>query len=252
MEPPPGAGVRGRARYQSPPEFQACPQAAPRGLRDPSAELWLIKAPAGFQPRSFSGKKIPLVGFDTLRSKTCEDKVYNVFATPGNADDVCLILPSEEEGRTDSYSDFAGCITIDENWEGTGSSCEPCSIPTSPAPGIPLDLKLRFQPFGVGPPGWSPRKQQRAPSSRKRRAREEPANGGLETVHQAADPETQGGSRKRKRSKERQEGVFQASDPETEPKHRKRKKRSKGESHEAVPRESDCRHKKKKKKKDKS
>ncbi|XP_072885463.1 DNA-directed RNA polymerase I subunit RPA34 isoform X2 [Hemitrygon akajei] len=237
--------------FQSPPEFQACPHAAPRGIGDPSSELWLIKAPADFEPRSFSGKKVPLVGFQSLRSKICEDKVYNVFATMGGAGDVCLILPSEAGGKMESCSEFAGCLTIDENWEGAAGGSEPSSIPTSPAPSVPPGLKLRFQPFGVGPPGWSPRQRQPAPKRRKKRAREEPASGGLETSCQATDSETPGDSGKKKKRRKQQEVASWAPEVETDCKPRKRK-RDRDESLQVVPNESEHKHKKKKKKKDKS
>ncbi|XP_062917312.1 CD3e molecule, epsilon associated protein [Mobula hypostoma] len=237
--------------FESPPEFQVCPHAAPRGIRDPSSELWLIKAPADFEPRSFSGKKVPLVGFQSLRSKICEDKVYNVFATTGGTGDVCLVLPSEAGAETERCPEFAGCITIDENWEGAASGSEPSCIPSSPAPGIPPGLKLRFQPFGVGPPGWEPRQRQPAPKRRKKRAREEPASGGLRTGCRATDSETPGDSGKKRKKKKREEAAFQTPDVETDCQPRKRK-RSPEESLEVGPDESEHRHKKKKKKKDKS
>ncbi|XP_078287060.1 DNA-directed RNA polymerase I subunit RPA34 [Rhinoraja longicauda] len=229
--------------FQAPPEFAPHPRAAPPGTREAAARLWLIRAPADFTPRGFSGKKIPLVGFQTIQSKTCEDKVYNVFATPGGAEGISLILPSEAEGRTESCSDFAGCITIDENWDAVCSSAEARCIPTSPAPNIPPDLKQRFQPFGVGPPGWSPRGRQPARRSKKKRAKEKLAVDELEPSSQEVDSETPGESRKKKKkeSKERPEA-------EAGHKHRKREKRGKDESYETMPSEADCRHKKKKKK----
>ncbi|XP_055519534.1 CD3e molecule, epsilon associated protein [Leucoraja erinacea] len=232
--------------FQAPPEFVPSPRAAPPGTRETAARLWLIRAPADFTARGFSGKKIPLVGFQTLQSKTCEDKVYNVFSTPGGAEGICLILPTDAEGRTESCSDFAGCITIDENWEAACSSAEPRCIPTSPAPNIPTDLKQRFQPFGVGPPGWSTRERQPTRRGKKKRAKEKVAVEELEPGGQEVDSETPGESRKKKKKKSKE--LLDVPVPEVGHKHRKREKRGKDESYENMPSESDTRHKKKKKK----
>uniref|UniRef100_UPI00398E7C01 DNA-directed RNA polymerase I subunit RPA34 isoform X2 n=1 Tax=Pristiophorus japonicus TaxID=55135 RepID=UPI00398E7C01 len=225
---------------------------------------------------SFSGKKIPLVGFQTLKSKTCRDKLYNVFGTSSGAGGVCLVLPAETAGRPESCPQFAGCITVAESWAGRGTNDQPHSIPASPAPSLPPGLKRRFRPFGAAPAGWSPRKRRRAPSGtttpelggagdpgakRGKRAKGKAAGGEDEPGHEAADrqaPSDSPGKKKKttKRSREREEAAFRLSDTGTpEPEHGKQEKLRRKDKHSKIPqtapRELDLGHKKKKKKKDK-
>ncbi|XP_067830952.1 CD3e molecule, epsilon associated protein [Heptranchias perlo] len=272
---PPGTGGRSgetagpgkMTKFECPPDFTPCPRSASRDLtlekvNDPSTELWLIKAPADFDPQSFSGRKIPLVGFQTLKSKTCRDRLYNVFGTDSGTGGVCLVLPSEAAGRAASCPPFAGCINIGESWEDTSDGGQPHSIPASPAPSIPEGLKLRFRPFGAAPPGRSPRKRpepgdEGGPGTKRRKRMEEKTVvDGCKALLETADPEAPGDVRKKKkkRSKEPEEEDEHSDRGATTPEHGKRKKRRKGEAGEiprTPPREMDLGHKKKKKKKDK-
>ncbi|GCC21580.1 DNA-directed RNA polymerase I subunit RPA34 [Chiloscyllium punctatum] len=250
LEPLPGPARV--TKFQCPSEFTPCPQATscelkPEKVNDPSTELWLIKAPTDFDPHSFSGRKIPLVGFQTLRSKRCKDKLYNVFGTPRGAGGVCLVFPSGTQG----CPPFAGSVTIGESWEDTGSS-EPRSIPTSPAPSIPPGLKLRFQPFGAASPcrltATPPERDDTGEPKAKRRKRlkGKVAVSGDEPDHTAVA----GTPRKKKSKRDQEEASFEHSETEMPgPKNRKQEKRRRKEREipQTAPPKVSKSHKKKKK-----
>ncbi|XP_078097185.1 DNA-directed RNA polymerase I subunit RPA34 [Mustelus asterias] len=254
------AGSGKMSKFDCPSEFIPCPRALLCDLtlekaNDPSNELWLIKTPMDFDPHGFSGRKIPLVGFQTLKSKTYRDKLYNVFGTSSGAGGVNLVFPLETAGQTESCPPFAGCITIGESWEDTGSSQEPRSIPVSPAPSIPPGLKLRFQPFGADTPWRRPRKRRGKALdpggageavAKRRKGANKVAISGQEPNHEAT-----GDSRRKKRRHGEQEQTERSDTESQELRGRKRKKRSKEKDAEiplTVPCEVDLGHKKKKKK----
>ncbi|XP_020381057.1 CD3e molecule, epsilon associated protein [Rhincodon typus] len=240
-EPPP-PGPSKAIKFQCPLEFTPCPRTTfcdlvPEKVNDPSTELWLIKAPIDFDPQSFSGRKIPLVGFQTLKSKTCKDKLYNVFGTPRAGGGVCLVLPS----ATESCPPFAGSITIGESWEDTGGNDEPHSIPTSPAPSIPPGLKLRFQPFGAAPPSQLPHKKpcpvtaaapqlgdvRELKAKRRKGLKGMLAVSGDEPDHKAVADSPR---KRRKSKKEQEEAGFEHSDIAVlDPKNKKREKKRRRE-----------------------
>ncbi|XP_038642209.1 CD3e molecule, epsilon associated protein isoform X2 [Scyliorhinus canicula] len=245
------AGSGKMTKFECPSEFLPCPRAplcslTPEKVNDPSTELWLIKAPADFDPHGFSGRKIPLVGFQTLKSKTYRDKLYNVFGTSGGAEGVSLVLPLEKEGHGESCPPFAGCITIGESWEDPSGSEGLRSIPVSPAPSIPPGLKLRFQPFGAAVPWRLPRKRrgdsavapelgdQGEPLAKRRKGANTVAVSGHEP--------------------EQEEAAFEHSDTgSVELGHRKREKKRRKHKEAEIPQTVpwEVGHKKKKKKKDK-
>ncbi|XP_041035288.1 CD3e molecule, epsilon associated protein [Carcharodon carcharias] len=254
-------------KFKCPSEFIPCPLAelcdlTSEKVNGPSTELWLIKAPVDFDPHGFSGRKIPLVGFQTLKSKTCRDKRYNVFGMSTGAGGVCLVLPSETAGHMESCPPFAGCISIGESWEDTGGSDEPHSIPVSPAPSIPPGLKLRFQPFGATPPRQLPRKRRGAAATTPKSgdAGEEPVakrrKGARKTAVRGHEPnhEVTGDTRRKKRGDEQEEAACEHSDTGSlELGHSGRRKGGKANAEipQTEPCEVDLGHKKKKKKKDK-
>ncbi|GCB61186.1 hypothetical protein scyTo_0014297 [Scyliorhinus torazame] len=263
------AGSGKRTKFECPSEFLPCLCAplcslTPEKVNDPSTELWLIKAPADFDPQGFSGRKIPLVGFQTLKSKTYRDKLYNVFGSSSGAEGVSLVLPLEKEGHGESCPPFAGCITIGESWEDPAGSEGLRSIPVSPAPSIPPGLKLRFQPFGAAVPWRLPRKRhgdsavapelsdQGEPAAKRRKGANTVALGGHEPEQEAS-----GDTRRRKKGdNEQEEAAFKHSGTgSVELGHRKREKKRRKQQEAEIAQTVLCEvvlgHKKKKKKKDK-
>ncbi|XP_067875095.1 CD3e molecule, epsilon associated protein [Heterodontus francisci] len=263
------AGPDKMTKFECPSEFTPCPRATscdltPEKVNSPSTELWLIKAPADFDPRGFSGRKIPLVGFQTLKSKTCGDKLYNVFGTSSGMGGISLVLPSQMAGHAESCPAFAGCITIGESWEDTDGTNEPRSIPASPVPSIPPGLKLRFQPFGTAPPRQLPRKRRRAqnivgmvsatpelgdtrePRTKRRKGMKKKTVVSGQEPNEATDREALGVTRRKKKKRKEQEETGMS-----EPKHGKRRKDEYREIPQTGPCVVDLGHKKKKKKKDK-
>ncbi|XP_042202302.1 CD3e molecule, epsilon associated protein [Callorhinchus milii] len=174
--------------FPCPPDFTRCPLS--RGLKrktvaDTDAELWLIRAPANFTPQSFAGKRVPLVGFQTVPTESGgKRQTYGVFGTLGGPVGARLL------GAGKTQREFAGCITVAESFsdeaegeEGEGGELHP--IPPRPLPPIPEGLKQRFQPFGAHPPLPTPEK-----ASREEEEEEEEGEG-------------EGSKRKKKRKKKK-------------------------------------------------
>ncbi|XP_015196462.2 DNA-directed RNA polymerase I subunit RPA34 [Lepisosteus oculatus] len=225
-------------KYQCPADFVPCAYRACEGtslerLTDGGSELWLIKAPASFNPDSFNGSKIPVVGMKTRTSRNGSgQQVYNILSTPGGPGGMRLLTTGRETDRVLCAPAFEGYINICESFGDLNSSQEPKAIPANPAPRIPEGLKQRFQPFGGAAPSRADREPCASPPLA-RRIKLEP-------------PEAEEGDRRRKKKKKRDkhqereeteqehrqaEGLEQ---DESEGAERRKKKKKKGKEREEV------------------
>ncbi|XP_048017844.1 CD3e molecule, epsilon associated protein [Megalobrama amblycephala] len=112
-------------------------------------ELWLIKAPAGFDPKSFENLKIPLSGLEMLQSRGKAPKTYSVLGDRTAPSDLHLLVSKGKRRKPSLCSPgFSGVLKISKSYENCSENQVPVPIPSIPAPCIPAGLKQRFQPFG--------------------------------------------------------------------------------------------------------
>ncbi|XP_068441287.1 DNA-directed RNA polymerase I subunit RPA34 [Clinocottus analis] len=152
--------------YQSPADFVSfrhapCSGTLARSLREDDTELWLIKAPANFNPECFSGIKLPLSGLQTLKvpraaggDKTVSgQQMYSILASPHGTSGLHLLT---SEGRSSGDvvfgPAFSGLLNVCESYGDSGANHAPQVIPAALPPSIPPGLKQRFHPFGSKTP----------------------------------------------------------------------------------------------------
>ncbi|KAK1786028.1 hypothetical protein P4O66_017773 [Electrophorus voltai] len=112
-------------------------------------ELWLIKAPSRFDPKIFTDLKVSLSGLKTIQATGATPQLYSVLGSCAGPTDVHVLTSSCQNQGTLSTSSFKGILSISESYGDCMGSRRPLSIPTAPAPCVPLsDLRQRFQPFG--------------------------------------------------------------------------------------------------------
>uniref|UniRef100_A0A4W5NTU4 RNA polymerase I subunit G n=1 Tax=Hucho hucho TaxID=62062 RepID=A0A4W5NTU4_9TELE len=164
------------SRYQCPADFVAfahkpCASTLIERLRDDNAELWLIKAPSGFNPDStlsslshpsFSSLKMPLSGLQTMQAPAQKARggdagqIYSVLGGPSGAVDLRLLTSHHQ--RLDSVvcaPAFSGLLNICESYGDCSTNQTAIAIPATPAPTVPPGLRQRFQPFGSRTPTLS-------------------------------------------------------------------------------------------------
>ncbi|XP_014017586.2 DNA-directed RNA polymerase I subunit RPA34 [Salmo salar] len=157
------------SRYQCPADFVAfahkpCASTLIERLRDDNTELWLIKAPSGFNPDSFSSLKMPLSGLQTMQAPAQQARgsggnagqIYSVLGGPSGAADLHLLTSHRQ--RLDSVvcaPAFSGLLNICEGYGDCSTNQTPIAIPATPAPTVPPGLCQRFQPFGSRTPTLS-------------------------------------------------------------------------------------------------
>ncbi|XP_077422413.1 DNA-directed RNA polymerase I subunit RPA34 [Vanacampus margaritifer] len=146
------------SKYQCPGDFvcfshKPCSSTLTESLKRSKSELWLIKAPASFDPRCLRGASLNLSGFQTLKLRSAagdgrSQQVYNILASNHGISDLRLLT-------TDSSAPglgpaFSGLLSVGESY---GGDCmQPCVVHAAPAPALPPGLKQRFQPFGSKTP----------------------------------------------------------------------------------------------------
>lgn len=110
-------------------------------------ELWLIKAPARFDPKCFANLKVPLSGLEMVRSNGTTPQVYSVLNSQTAPSDLHLLI-ADRRNQTASLcaSGFSGVLNISESYGNCSENQGPIAIPAAPC--IPPGLKQRFQPFG--------------------------------------------------------------------------------------------------------
>ncbi|KAG6921783.1 CD3E antigen, epsilon polypeptide associated protein, partial [Chelydra serpentina] len=91
--------MEGLPRFQCPPDFSPSPFASEE-LRGPSKELWLIRAPADFSPDSLDGCAVPLVGFQTLKTKfDGTPRVFDIHSALEEPGSPYLLVSSTRSGQ---------------------------------------------------------------------------------------------------------------------------------------------------------
>lgn len=111
---------------------------------DSGTELWLIKAPASFQPQSFSGVQLPLSSLGTV-SVASEDgtvRPYSVLGSSSCSPELRLLAPN-----TTLAPPFSGLLSICESHGNYGADQALHVVPAIPPPSLPTGLKQRFQHF---------------------------------------------------------------------------------------------------------
>ncbi|XP_016337181.1 DNA-directed RNA polymerase I subunit RPA34-like [Sinocyclocheilus anshuiensis] len=112
---------------------------------DEKNELWLIKAPARFDPKCFEKLKVPLSGLEMVQS--CgTPQIYSVLSSRTAPSDLHLLISKGKPFLCSSG--FSGVLKISESYGNCSENQGPVPIPATPAPSIPAGLKQRFQPFG--------------------------------------------------------------------------------------------------------
>ncbi|XP_051521850.1 CD3e molecule, epsilon associated protein [Myxocyprinus asiaticus] len=138
------------SKYQCPADFVPFSHDGGALLDDDvNKELWLIKAPARFEPQCFATLKVPLSGVEMVQSCGKTPQNYSVLSGRMAPSDLHLLVSNENsQALSLSTSGFAGVLNISESYGNCSENKGPVSIPTAPAPCIPPGLKQRFQPFG--------------------------------------------------------------------------------------------------------
>uniref|UniRef100_A0A8C5B973 DNA-directed RNA polymerase I subunit RPA34 n=1 Tax=Gadus morhua TaxID=8049 RepID=A0A8C5B973_GADMO len=124
-------------------------------LKNKNTELWLIKAPASFNPERFSGVAVPLSGLQTVPSGGgLRQGLYSVLAAKRSPTDLHLLTAAgPASARVLCGPAFSGVLNVCEIYGDSGDALlRPQAIPAAPAPVIPPGLKQRFLPFGSKTP----------------------------------------------------------------------------------------------------
>ncbi|KAE8584899.1 hypothetical protein XENTR_v10021154 [Xenopus tropicalis] len=144
----------GKESFQCPLNFKPVAVCEGTVTSDPDLEVWLIKAPAGFNPESFTNHRFPLAGCKTQKVKVDGvRRLYNVTATPCTDTPCRALLPQDEASgdRLVCAPQFQGVITIADA-HGESSVLHP--IPDRLPRTVPEGLKLRYCPFGSVSPKY--------------------------------------------------------------------------------------------------
>lgn len=166
-------------RYQCPVDFvsvsyKPCRSTFRKKLKKNSKELWLIKAPASFDPEwwvhsifyfvlitldhyitsvlllasSFQGIQVPLSGLQTLKVPAPEggdQRNYNVRSSAHGTSELYLLTSDNNSSESLAFGPtFSGLLNVCESY-GDKSGNQPLQvIPAAPAPSIPPGLTHRF------------------------------------------------------------------------------------------------------------
>ncbi|XP_056127125.1 CD3e molecule, epsilon associated protein [Rhinichthys klamathensis goyatoka] len=140
------------SKYQCPDDFVAVSYDASVNDSwdgDEQKELWLIKAPARFDPKSFKDLKLPISGLKRVQSCGTAPQIYSVLSGRTAPSDLHLLVTKGKKQKTSLCSSgFSGVLKISESYGNCSENQDPIPIPAAPAPCIPAGLKQRFQPFG--------------------------------------------------------------------------------------------------------
>ncbi|XP_028818454.1 DNA-directed RNA polymerase I subunit RPA34 [Denticeps clupeoides] len=148
------------SKYECPADFVSmCYKPCSKTLPDISCgndkELWLIKAPASFNPRSLSGKKVPLSGLRMIQAcgEGESQQTYRILAGSNGSNNLHLLTTNPgQPGACLCATGFCGILNICENYGGCSSNQELVAVPAAPPPHVPEGLRQRFQPFGGATP----------------------------------------------------------------------------------------------------
>lgn len=112
-------------------------------------------------PFSFSGVKVPLSGFKTLKvpsaavgAKTgSSQQIYSILGSTHGAAELCLLTSDKESSSKVVFGPtFSGLLNVCESYGDSSANQAPQVVPATPAPSIPPGLKQRFHPFGSKTP----------------------------------------------------------------------------------------------------
>ncbi|XP_038141883.1 CD3e molecule, epsilon associated protein [Cyprinodon tularosa] len=160
---PQGETEKKNRRFECPEEFVSfchvpCRSTLADNLRNNQNELWLIKAPASFDPQRFSGVKVPLTGLQTLKVPSAStggssQQIYSVLASTRCPADLHLLTSDNQTSDGFVFAPaFSGLLSICESYGESSTNQVPHVIPAAPPPSIPPGLKQRFHPFGSKTP----------------------------------------------------------------------------------------------------
>ncbi|KAF1393576.1 hypothetical protein PFLUV_G00017480 [Perca fluviatilis] len=152
-------------RFQCPADFvsfchKPCSTTLTESLTD-NNELWLIKAPASFNPERFSGIKLPLSGLQTVKVPTAAggantgggQQIYSILASAHGTSDLRLLTSDKQSSDAVVFGPmFSGLLNVCESYGDSRANRAPQVIPAAPAPSIPPGLRQRFHPFGSKTP----------------------------------------------------------------------------------------------------
>ncbi|KAM8903362.1 DNA-directed RNA polymerase I subunit RPA34 [Spinachia spinachia] len=152
--------------YRCPADFvplchKPCSSTLLHSLKANKAELWLIKAPANFNPECFSSVKVPLSGFQTVKVPTAAggaktgsgQQIYSVLASPHGTSDLRLLTSNKKSSGYVVFGPaFSGLLNVCESYGDSSANQAPQMIRAAPPPSIPPGLKQRFHPFGSKTP----------------------------------------------------------------------------------------------------
>ncbi|CAL8352584.1 unnamed protein product [Lota lota] len=161
--------VTKHSAYECPDDFvpfthKPCSSTLSSSLKNKNSELWLIKAPASFNPERFSGVAVPLSGLQTVRvaapgAEAASDEgarqcLYSVLGANSNPAHLHLLTAADPASdRVVCGPAFSGVLNVCEIYGDSGDALlHPQAIPAAPAPVIPPGLKQRFLPFGSKTP----------------------------------------------------------------------------------------------------
>lgn len=153
-------------RYQCPADFvsfchKPCSNTLTESLKSNKKELWLIKAPASFNPECVSGIKVPLSGLQTVKIPAPADgaksggsqQIYSILASAHGTSELRLLTSNKKASDGVVFGPaFSGLLNICETYGDSSTNQAPQVIPAAPAPSIPPGLKQRFHPFGSKTP----------------------------------------------------------------------------------------------------
>ncbi|XP_047449625.1 CD3e molecule, epsilon associated protein [Mugil cephalus] len=153
-------------RYRCPADFVSfshvpCSSTLTSKLKKNNNELWLIKAPASFNPECFRNIKVPLSGLHTLKVPSAAggaatggvQQIYSILASDGCTSDIRLLTSDKQPSdRVALAPTFSGMLNVCESYGGSSTDRPPHIIPAAPAPSIPPGLRQRFHPFGSKAP----------------------------------------------------------------------------------------------------
>ncbi|XP_061733597.1 CD3e molecule, epsilon associated protein [Nerophis ophidion] len=162
------------SRYQCPNDFvsfrhKACSNTLTDKLKKSKSELWLIKAPASFNPDCMRGVQLSLSGLQTLKLPADKgesgqgQQVYNILGSSLGPSELHLLTGDSRTSQAMVMGpDFSGLLSVSESYGG--DQWLPLILPASPAPAIPPSLKQRFHPFGSKAPAQGESEVDAAPS----------------------------------------------------------------------------------------
>ncbi|KAF7651572.1 hypothetical protein LDENG_00108650 [Lucifuga dentata] len=153
------------SRYQCPADFvsfchKPCNSTLTDSLKD-NKELWLIKAPASFDPECFNGIKVPLSGLQVLKvppavggaKNGSGQQIYSILASTHGTSELHLLTSHKQSSDGVVFGPaFSGLLNVCESYGDSSTNQAPHVIPATPAPSIPPGLKQHFHPFGSKTP----------------------------------------------------------------------------------------------------